>query len=208
MIAAKTYELDVDSIIAALLHDVVEDTETSIKTIKNLFGDDVAELVIGLTKLRSIKIKSEKILKAENYRNFVLSVSKDIRVLIIKLLDRFHNISTLQFHKSPEKRQRIALETLNIYIPLAERMGMEELKHKMETICFKELYPQEYHFIQDKLEDIRKRGTDLIEPIVDELSELTFKHKIKAKIYGREKSPYSIWKKCKIKIYYLRKFLI
>ena len=195
MIAARTYELDVDSIIAALLHDVVEDTETSIKTIKNLFGDDVAELVIGLTKLRSIKIKSEKTLKAENYRNFVISVSKDIRVLIIKLLDRFHNMSTLQFHKSPEKRQRIAHETLNIYIPLAERMGMEELKHKMETICFKELYPQEYHFIQDKLDDIRKRGTDLIEPIVDELSELTFKHKIKAKIYGREKSPYSIWKK-------------
>ena len=195
MLAAKTYELDVDSIIAALLHDVVEDTETSIKTIQNLFGDDVAELVIGLTKLRSLKIKSEKMLKAENYRNFVISVSKDIRVLIIKLLDRLHNISTLQFHKSPEKRQRIALETLNIYIPLAERMGMEELKRKMENICFKELYPHEYHFIQEKLEDLRKRGTDLIEPIVDELSELTFKHKIKAKIYGRDKSPYSIWRK-------------
>ncbi|MBD5398009.1 bifunctional (p)ppGpp synthetase/guanosine-3',5'-bis(diphosphate) 3'-pyrophosphohydrolase [bacterium] len=194
MIATK-YELDVDSIIAALLHDVVEDTGTSIKTISNLFGENVAELVIGLTKLRSIKIKSEKKLKAENYRNFVLSVSKDIRVLIIKLLDRSHNISTLQFHKSPEKRQRIALETLNIYIPLAERMGMDELKRKMENICFKELYPHEYHFIQEKLEDIRKRGTDLIEPIVDELSELTFKHKIKAKIFGREKSPYSIWKK-------------
>ena len=195
MLAAKGYELDIDSIIAALLHDVVEDTETSIKTIKNLFGDDVAELVIGLTKLRSIKIKSEKMLKAENYRNFVISVSKDIRVLIIKLLDRSHNMNTLQFHKSAEKRQRIALETLNIYIPLAERMGMEKLKRSMENICFKELYPQEYHFIQEKLEDLRKRGTDLIEPIVDELSELTFKHKIKAKIYGREKSPYSIWKK-------------
>ncbi len=195
MICATTYELDVDSIIAALLHDVVEDTETSIKTIQNLFGDNVAELVIGLTKLRSIKIKSEKMLKAENYRNFVISVSKDIRVLIIKLIDRYHNISTLQFHKSPEKRQRIALETLNIYIPLAERMGMEELKRQMENICFKELYPQDYHYIQEKLEDIRKKGTDLIEPIVDELSELTFKHKINAKIYGREKSPYSIWRK-------------
>lgn len=195
MTAAKTYELDVDSIIAALLHDIVEDTQTSIKTISNLFGENVAELVIGLTKLRSIKIKSEKMLKAENYRNFVLSVSKDIRVLIIKLLDRAHNMSTLQFHKSPEKRQRIALETLNIYIPLAERMGMDDLKQKMENVCFKELYPHEYHFIQEKLEDIRKRGTDLIEPIVDELSDLTFRHKIKARIYGREKTPYSIWKK-------------
>lgn len=195
MTCAQTYELDIDSIIAAFLHDVVEDTETSIKTIKNLFGDDVADLVTGLTKLRSLKITSKKILKAENYRNFVISVSKDIRVLIIKLIDRAHNMSTLQFHKSQEKRQRIALETLNIYIPLAERMGMEDLKTQMQSVCFKELYPQEYHSIQENLEEIRKKETDFIEPIVDELSNLTFKHKIKAKIYGREKNSYSIWRK-------------
>ena len=194
-IAAEEYELDTDSIIAALLHDVVEDTETSINTIKNIFGDDVAELVAGLTKLRSIKITSKKILKAENYRNFVISVSKDIRVLIIKLIDRYHNISTLQYHKAPEKRQRIALETLTIYVPLAERMGMEKLKSFMENVCFKELYPQEYHFIEEKLEELRKSGTNLVEPIVDELSDLTTRHKIKAQIYGREKTPYSIWKK-------------
>ena len=194
-IAAQEYELDIDSIVASLLHDVVEDTETSIKTIKNLFGDDVAELVTGLTKLRSIKITSKKILKAENYRNFVISVSKDIRVLIIKLIDRSHNIATLQFHKTQEKRQRIALETLTVYVPLAERMGMEKLKTQLESVCFKELYPQEHHFIEDKLEELRKSGTNLIEPIVDELSDLTTRHKIKAQIYGREKSPYSIWKK-------------
>ncbi len=194
-IAAEEYELDTDSIISALLHDVVEDTKTSIKTIKNLFGESVAELVTGLTKLRSIKITSPKILKAENYRNFVLSVSKDIRVLIIKLIDRYHNITTLQYHKSTEKKQRIALETLTIYIPLAERMGMEKLKTQMENICFKELYPQEFHFIEEKLETLRKSGTNLIEPIVDELSDLTTRHKIKAQIYGREKSPYSIWRK-------------
>ena len=194
-IAAEEYELDVDSIIAALLHDVVEDTETSIKTIQNLFGDSVAELVTGLTKLRSIKITSKKILKAENYRNFVISVSKDIRVLIIKLIDRYHNISTLQYHPTQEKRSRIAMETLTIYVPLAERMGMEKLKSFMENVCFKELYPQEYHFIEEKLEDLRKSGTNLIEPIVDELSDLTTRHKIRAQIYGREKTPYSIWKK-------------
>ena len=194
-IAAEEYELDVDSIIAALLHDVVEDTETSVKTIQNLFGDSVAELVTGLTKLRSIKITSKKILKAENYRNFVISVSKDIRVLIIKLIDRYHNISTLQYHPTQEKRSRIAMETLTIYVPLAERMGMEKLKSFMENVCFKELYPQEYHFIEEKLEDLRKSGTNLIEPIVDELSDLTTRHKIRAQIYGREKTPYSIWKK-------------
>ncbi len=194
-IAAQEYELDIDSIIASLLHDVVEDTETSVKTIKNLFGDDVAELVTGLTKLRNIKITSKKILKAENYRNFVISVSNDIRVLIIKLIDRSHNIATLQYHKAQEKRRRIALETLTIYVPLAERMGMEKLKNQLENICFKELYPQEYHFIEEKLESLRKSGTNLVEPIVDELSDLTTRHKIKAQIYGREKTPYSIWKK-------------
>ncbi|MDR2098446.1 MAG: bifunctional (p)ppGpp synthetase/guanosine-3',5'-bis(diphosphate) 3'-pyrophosphohydrolase, partial [Rickettsiales bacterium] len=198
VVCAEQYEMDIDSVIAALLHDVIEDTETSIKTIENLFGSDVADLVVGLTKLRSLKIKSETMLKAENYRNFVISVSKDIRVLIIKLIDRHHNMMTLDF-KQREKKQRIALETLNIYIPLAERMGMENIKHQMETVCFRELYPQEYHYIQEKLENIRQRGTDLIEPIVDELSDLTFRHKIKAKIFGREKNPYSIWRKMQIK---------
>ncbi len=194
-IAAEQYELDVDSIIAALLHDVVEDTGTSIKTIENLFGESVAELVTGLTKLRSLKLNSKKSEKAENYRNFVISVSKDIRVLIIKLIDRLHNIRTLQFHKAPEKRQRIALETLTIYVPLAERMGMENLKKQMEDVCFRELYPQEYHYIEEKLEKLKQSGTNLVDPIVDELSDLTTRHKIKAQIYGREKSPYSIWKK-------------
>jgi GTP pyrophosphokinase len=198
VICAEQYEMDVDSIIAAMLHDVVEDTETTIKTVQNLFGDGVADLVLGLTKLHSLNIKSDKIQQSENYRNFVISVSKDIRVLIIKLVDRYHNMTTLDF-KQQDKRQRIAMETFGIYIPLAERMGMENIKHEMETVCFRELYPQEYHYIGEKLEDIRKHGTDLIEPIVDELSDLTFRHKIKAKIFGREKAPYSIWRKMQVK---------
>ena len=197
-ICAEEYELDIDSIIAALLHDVVEDTETSLKTVKNLFGEDVAELVSGLTKLKNLRITSDKAMKAENYRSFVISVSKDIRVLIIKLIDRYHNISTLHFIKSLEKRQKTAFETLSIYVPLSERMGMENIKNEMENTCFKELYPQEYHYIETKLEDLRK-DTDLVEPIVDELSELTFRHKIKAHIFGREKKPYSIWRKMQIK---------
>jgi GTP pyrophosphokinase len=197
-ICAEEYELDVDSIIAALLHDVVEDTATSSRTIRSLFGEDVAELVSGLTKLKSLKITADKVQKAENYRSFVISVSKDIRVLIIKLIDRYHNISTLQFIQKLEKRQRIALETLSIYVPLAERMGMENIKSQMENVCFKELYPQEYHYIETKLEELKK-DTSLVEPIVDELSELTFRHKIKAQIFGREKTPYSIWKKMQTK---------
>ena len=195
VIAAREYELDPASIISALLHDVVEDTETPISTIEKLFGTTVANLVDGLTKLRSLKITNKKIIQAENYRKFVISISKDIRVLVIKLLDRYHNISTLQGHKNIQKRQRIALETLTIYVPLAERMGMDKLKSFMENICFKELYPQEYHYITEKLETFRKSGTDLIEPIIDELSSLISKYNIGAQIYGREKSPYSIWKK-------------
>ncbi len=194
-IAATQYELDVDSIIAALLHDIVEDTQTETKTIQNLFGNDVAELVTGLTKLRSLKITSKKILKAENYRSFVISVSKDIRVLIIKLIDRYHNILTLEYIQKPEKRARIALETMTVYVPLAERMGMENIKSKMEDICFKELHPNEFSLIETKLENLRNSGTNLIEEIVDELCDLTLRHKIKSKIYGREKSPYSIWRK-------------
>ncbi len=194
-ICATEYELDIDSIIAALLHDIIEDTTTELKTITKLFGEKVAELVNGLTKLRSLQTQSKKIIKTENYRNFVISVSKDIRVLIIKLIDRLHNISTLDGITSEERRKRIATETLNIYIPLADRMGMEDLKNQMEDICFKELYPQEYFFISNKLEKLKQTGTNTIEIIIDELSDLITKHKIKAQIYGREKSPYSIWRK-------------
>ena len=190
--AATEYELDIDAIIAALLHDVLEDTGASLKEINSRFGRDVSDLVSGLTRLREIRLPpaSEK---AENYRRFVISVSKDIRVLIIKLIDRAHNISTLQ-HKDEAKRKRIARETMEIYIPLAERIGMEQAKVSMENVCFKELYPQEHAFIQEKLRTIQKQA-NLIEPIVDELTSLTSKNRIRATIYGREKTNYSIWRK-------------
>lgn len=192
---AVEYKLDPASIITALLHDTVEDTDTTLTEIKELFGETVASLVEGLTKLSSIEITSKEVLQAENYRKFIISISKDIRVLIIKLFDRYHNISTLSAFNKIEKRKRIALETLNIYVPLAERMGMEKLQSFMSDICFKELYPQEYYFITDKLETLKEGGTNLIDPIIDELSTLMTKYKMNVQIYGREKTPYSIWKK-------------
>ncbi|MDR0367430.1 MAG: bifunctional (p)ppGpp synthetase/guanosine-3',5'-bis(diphosphate) 3'-pyrophosphohydrolase [Rickettsiales bacterium] len=193
--AAKQYEMDIDSVCAALLHDVVEDTDATIGEIESLFGASVATLVRGLTKLGKSIIKNQLHAKAENYRNFVLAISGDIRVLIIKLLDRHHNMTTLRFIKGTERRRRIANETMLVFIPLAERVGMDNIKGEMQDACFRELYPQEYNFVAEKLEAFHKSGGDRITPIVEELSKLAFKHEIKAQVYGREKSPYSIWHK-------------
>jgi GTP pyrophosphokinase len=197
-ICAEQYEMDVNSIIAALLHDTVEDTKTTLRAIEDLFGLKVAELVSGLTKLRELKFKSKQMTQAENYRSFILAIAGDVRVLIIKLVDRAHNISTLRFAK-PEKRARIALGTLTMYVPLAERIGMNNIKTEMEDTCFKVLYPQEYAYIDEKLAKLRREGESMVEPIVAELVKLAQRHKIRAKIFGREKSPYSIWKKIQLK---------
>jgi len=195
---AEDYNLNPDSVIAALLHDVVEDSGTSLSKIKAEFGAKVAELVEGLTKLREFKVPPA-LRQAENYRKFVISISKDIRVLIIKLVDRAHNIETLHAKKDQDDRIRIARETLSIYIPLAERMGMVKIRDIMEEICFKELYPQEYHFIAEKLSALRKKDLTVIDPIIDELTAQCSRFGIKAKIYGREKTPYSIWRKMETK---------
>ena len=197
-VCSRTYEMDVDSVIAALLHDTVEDTDTSIEMERKLFGPTVAMLVSGLTKLQYVHMKARQAAKAENYRNFVLSIAGDIRVLIIKLVDRAHNIQTLG-NSAPEKRKRIAFETLNIYIPLAERIGMENLKVEMEAVCFKELYPQEAAFIDEKLEGFHRVDDDMVESVIKELSTLMAENEIHVRLFGREKTPYSIWKKMTIK---------
>ncbi|MDR1008634.1 MAG: bifunctional (p)ppGpp synthetase/guanosine-3',5'-bis(diphosphate) 3'-pyrophosphohydrolase [Rickettsiales bacterium] len=198
LVCAEQYEMDVDAVIAALLHDIVEDTDVVPATIEGLFGASVAELVKGLTKLRLLNIKSAKV-QAENYRNFVIAAAKDIRVLIIKLVDRHHNIQTLHFIPDVDRRRRIASETMLVYVPLAERIGMDNIKMEMENICFKELQPQEHHFVSEKLESLKRAGEALITPIVSELVQLAFKHKIKVQVFGREKSPYSIWYKMQAK---------
>ena len=189
------FKLDCASVIAGLLHDTVEDTDTTVEEIRGLFGDQVAQLVDGLTKLAMIEQKSTDKKQAENFRKLLLAMSEDIRVLLIKLADRLHNMRTLHFLKSPEKRARIAKETLDIYAPLAERIGMQEIKTELEDIAFKELHRDAYDSIQARLNFLREQGSNIVPKIISQLEKDMKENGIKAEVSGREKSPYSIWRK-------------
>ena len=192
------FKLDSATIIAALLHDTVEDTPADYADIKMLFGKDVADLVEGVTKLSKLTAKAQRpdfSSQAENFRKFVLAMSKDIRVLLIKLADRLHNMRTLHFRKLEEKRRKVALETLEIYVPLAERIGMYTVQHEMADLAFQSLYPQAYESLQARLKYLSEEGKDLIPKTVAQLQEDLKKHKVQAKVIGRQKTPYSIWKK-------------
>ena len=189
------FKLDSASIIAGLLHDTVEDTDTTIEEIKNLFGEQVAQLVDGLTKLAMIEQKSADKKQAENFRKLLLAMSEDIRVLLIKLADRLHNMRTLHFLKKPEKRMRIAKETLDIYAPLAERIGMQEVKSELEEIAFAELHKEAHDSIVARLNFLREQGNNLVPKIIAQLEQDMKDNGIKATISGREKTPYSIWRK-------------
>ncbi|MBT7511514.1 MAG: bifunctional (p)ppGpp synthetase/guanosine-3',5'-bis(diphosphate) 3'-pyrophosphohydrolase, partial [Rhodospirillaceae bacterium] len=136
-----SYKLDADTIVTALLHDTIEDTEVSHDDISEQFGPNVARLVDGVTKLTRIEFQSDQAKQAENFRKFVLAMSEDIRVLLVKLADRLHNMRTLHFIKNPDKRLRIAAETMDIYAPLAERIGMQEMKQELEDLSFAEINP-------------------------------------------------------------------
>ncbi len=189
------FKLDTSSIIAGLLHDTVEDTETTIEEVRENFGDQVASIVDGLTKLAMIELKSSNSKQAENFRKLLLAMSEDIRVLLIKLADRLHNMRTLHFLEKPEKRARIAKETLDIYAPLAERIGIQEIKTELEEIAFAELHREAYESIIARLSFLREKGSDIVPQIISELQKDMQDNGIKAKITGREKSPYSIWRK-------------
>ncbi len=188
------YKLDSATIMAALLHDTVEDTAASYEDIAALFGDDVALLVQGVTKLDKLQVKSEASKQAENFQKFVLAISEDIRVLLIKLADRLHNMRTLGVRK-PEKRIKVARETMEIYVPLAERIGMQNLKDQLEDWSFKFLHEEAYESIQARLNFLRKQGKDQVSQIMEQLKQDLDEHHIKCKITGREKRPYSIWRK-------------
>ena len=188
------FKLDSASIIAALLHDTVEDTDTTVEEVRQLFGDQVASLVDGLTKLAMIELKSTNSKQAENFRKLLLAMSDDVRVLLIKLADRLHNMRTLHFCK-PEKRQRIARETLDIYAPLAERIGMQEIKSEMEEIAFAELHKEAHDSIVARLNFLREKDNNIIPKIISQLEKDMSDNDIKAVITGREKTPYSIWRK-------------
>jgi GTP pyrophosphokinase len=194
------YRLDTASLCTALLHDVVEDTDVPLAEIERRFGAEVARLVDGVTKLSRIEVQSERTKQAENLRKLLLAMSADLRVLLVKLADRLHNMRTLSFVPKPEKRQQTARETLEIYGPLAERIGMEELKTELETLSFRELNPDAWSTIAQRLTYLRGRGADVIPGIEAELRTVLEKYGVPVEeVTGREKSPYSIWRKMQAK---------
>ena len=193
------FKLDSSSIVAGLLHDTVEDTDTTVDEISSLFGEQVAQLVDGLTKLAMIELKSKNDKQAENFRKLLLAMSEDIRVLLIKLADRLHNMRTLHFLQKPEKRARIARETLDIYAPLAERIGMQEVKSELEEIAFSELHKEAHDSIVARLNFLREKDSNLVPKIIAQISKDMEENGIKATVSGREKTPYSIWRKMQMK---------
>jgi GTP diphosphokinase / guanosine-3',5'-bis(diphosphate) 3'-diphosphatase len=188
-------KLDSASIVTGLLHDTVEDTDATLEQIEQLFGKEVARLVDGVTKLSRIELQSDHTKHAENFRKLVLAMSADIRVLLVKLADRLHNMQTLNFIKDVDKRRRIALETLEIYAPLAERMGMQQMKDELENLAFAELYPDARESIAQRLKYLREQGGEIVPRIIAELKRTLDAAGIEAWISGREKTPYSIWRK-------------
>ncbi|TAL00463.1 MAG: bifunctional (p)ppGpp synthetase/guanosine-3',5'-bis(diphosphate) 3'-pyrophosphohydrolase [Rhodospirillaceae bacterium] len=194
-----TYKLDSASIVTALLHDVVEDTQASLEDVRRLFGDEVARLVDGVTKLARIQLQSTETKQAENFRKFVLAMSEDIRVLLVKLADRLHNMRTLSFITDPAKRRTIAMETMDIYAPLAERIGLQEVKTELEDLAFAELHGDARTSILNRLKFLELHGGDLVVNIMDELDQVIRKAGISGYISGREKTPYSIWRKMQVK---------
>ncbi len=189
-------KMDVSSICTALLHDTVEDTDTTLEDVKELFGEEIARLTDGMTKLSKIKFQSAQEKQAENFRKLVLAMSEDIRVLIVKLADRLHNMRTLGFLSKPEKQKRIALETIEIYTPLAERIGIHKIKKELEDMAFEVLNHEARESIMTRLKYLRAEGGEIvIKNIVDELNSKLNNAGVNANVFGREKTKYSIWQK-------------
>jgi RelA/SpoT family (p)ppGpp synthetase len=187
--------LDDETIATAILHDTIEDTVATREQIERTFGASVARLVDGVTKLSKIEAQTENERAAENLRKFLLAMSDDIRVLLVKLADRLHNMRTLHFIPSQEKRRRIARETMDIYAPLAERIGMYEFMKEMQTLAFQELEPEAFDSITKRLEQLKTGGNDQIGRIAHGIATLLGRQGIDAEVTGREKHPYSIWRK-------------
>jgi GTP diphosphokinase / guanosine-3',5'-bis(diphosphate) 3'-diphosphatase len=188
-------KLDTASVATGLLHDTVEDTAATLDEIERMFGPEIGKLVDGVTKLSRIELQSDHTKHAENFRKLVLAMSNDIRVLLVKLADRLHNMQTLRFIRDPDKRKRIALETLEIYAPLAERMGMQRMKDELEDLAFAELNPEARESVVKRLEFLREKGNDLVGRVLSELKSKLAEGGLTAAVSGREKTPYSIWRK-------------
>ena len=188
-------KLDDETIVTAILHDTIEDTVATHEQIENLFGENVARLVDGVTKLSKVEAMTESERAAENLRKFLLALSGDIRVLLVKLADRLHNMRTLHHIPKPDKRRRIAKETMDIYAPLAERIGMYEMMKEMQTLAFRQLEPEAYASIKRRLKQLHQQGGDLVNRIGLGLELHLADNGLKAEVTGREKHPYSIWRK-------------
>ena len=188
-------KLDSATITTGLLHDTIEDTHATYETIKGEFGQEVADLVDGVTKISVFENQATSNSKAENFRKLILATSKDIRVLLVKLADRLHNMRTIDAITKIEKKERIAKETMEIYAPLADRMGMHRIRDELEDLSFKVLNNQARELIKKRLDEIKEDNVNSFNSISLQFSELLNQHKINAEIIGREKTPFSIWRK-------------
>ncbi len=188
-------KLDQETIITALLHDTVEDTLATVEEVERLFGPEVARLVDGVTKLSKIETMSDKERAAENLRKFLLAMSEDLRVLLVKLADRLHNMRTLHYIKSEEKRRRIARETMEIYAPLAERVGMYEYMREMQLLAFEQLEPEAHATITGRLSAIKSEEGGQVGSIALSIKQALAETGLKVEVSGREKHPFSIWRK-------------
>ena len=188
-------KLDSATITTGLLHDTIEDTFATYETIKSEFGDEVAELVDGVTKISAFENTAGANSKVENFRKLILATSKDIRVLLVKIADRLHNMRTIKAITKDEKRKRIAQETMEIYAPLADRMGMHRIRDELEDLSFEILNHDARKLIKIRLDEIKLDKKDIFEELSFELSEILNESQINAEIYGREKTPFSIWRK-------------
>jgi len=188
-------KLDSATIATGLLHDTIEDTHATYETIKNEFGQEVADLVNGVTKISVFENQALSNSKAENFRKLILATSKDIRVLLVKIADRLHNMRTIDAILKVEKKERIAKETMEIYAPLADRMGMHRIRDELEDLSFKVLNIKGRELIKKRLDEIKEDKVNSFNSISLQISELLNEYKIDAEIIGREKTPFSIWRK-------------
>jgi GTP diphosphokinase / guanosine-3',5'-bis(diphosphate) 3'-diphosphatase len=187
-------KLDDATIVAAVLHDTIEDTEATREEIDRLFSPEIGQLVDGLTKIKKLDLVSKKAAQAENLRKLLIAISADVRVLLVKLADRLHNMRTLHYVPA-SKRARISEETLDIYAPLAGRMGMQNVRDEMEDLSFRYLMPEAHATVSERLKDLSNKNRGIIEKIEIELTAKLEAQSIKADVKGRQKTPYSVWRK-------------
>ncbi len=188
------YRLDTASIVTALLHDVVEDTSATREDIAGMFGEEIAGLVEGVTKLSRLELQAEHTRQAENLRKFILAISKDVRVLLVKLADRLHNMRTLSYVK-PEKRERIARETLEVYAPLGRSIGINSIAQELEELSFEHLNPTGRMAIVRRLEGLKLEHGAAIDDVAREVEAVLAASGLDARVAGRQKTPFSIWRK-------------